>query len=390
MSNELFCEYAYNSLIKDQEELCGDSVEIVNNKRTKIFVLADGLGSGVKASILSTLTAKMLSTMLMNNVDLQESVETVIDTLPVCKERNVAYSTFTILNVKDDKILEIIQYDNPKTLMFRNGKIFLYETKAIMIKNHRCTYAKISLQERDTFIAMSDGCINASSGIVLNLNWNEKTISEFIAPFTGLFFPARSINKILLDEIKNLYCNKPLDDVTAITLYFKEKVKVNLLFGPSKDQDKTKEMLDTFIKQPGIHIVSGGTTSKIVANYLKKTLVPLNKIYDKEIPPISKIEGIDLVTEGVVTMSRVVDNLNNYLQDTPDNPSYFINKDGASLITRILIEKATDINIYCGTAINPAHQNPDLNININIKIHLVRQLQEQLKKINKTVNLKFY
>ena len=116
----------------------------------------------------------------------------------------------------------------------------------------------------------------------------------------------------------------------------------------------------------------------------------LNNTEKTDIPPISKIEGIDLVTEGVVTINRVVEYAKDYLGDNELYEQWYFQKDGASLICQLLFEEATDINFYVGRAINPAHQNPDLPINFNIKMNLVEELTRCLKEMGKRVKLNYF
>ena len=120
--NDLCVDLSYGSLIKHGEELCGDMVQLIRDKNTTVLVLADGLGSGVKANILATLTSKIISTMIAEKMSIEDCVSAVISTLPVCQTRGVAYSTFTIIIVKDNESAKIIQYDNPSVILLRDGK----------------------------------------------------------------------------------------------------------------------------------------------------------------------------------------------------------------------------------------------------------------------------
>ena len=112
--SRLCTDIGYHSLYKYGEELCGDHIEVVEQQETtSVIVLADGLGSGVKANILSTLTSKIISTMMANQLSIEECVSTIASTLPVCQVRKVAYSTFTIIRIVNYEYAEIYQYDNP-------------------------------------------------------------------------------------------------------------------------------------------------------------------------------------------------------------------------------------------------------------------------------------
>ena len=98
--NNLCADIGYKSINHFGEQLCGDHVDVVEQSEdSTVIVLADGLGSGVKASILSTLTSKIISTMMSEGLSLSDCVETIAQTLPICSVRGVAYSTFTIMNI---------------------------------------------------------------------------------------------------------------------------------------------------------------------------------------------------------------------------------------------------------------------------------------------------
>ena len=125
--NDLTCDIGYKSINHAGEQLCGDHVEVVEQEDgSTVIVLADGLGSGVKASILSTLTSKIISTMLAAGLSIEECVETIAATLPVCSVRGVAYSTFTIIRLIRNQTAELIQYDNPQVIVLRNGENWEY------------------------------------------------------------------------------------------------------------------------------------------------------------------------------------------------------------------------------------------------------------------------
>jgi len=164
--NNLCADIGYMSINHVGENLCGDHVEVVEtDENTTVIVLADGLGSGVKASILSTLTSKIISTMIAAGMKLEEAVETIAATLPVCKDRGVAYSTFTIIRITGNERAEIIQYDNPKSILLRNGENYELPVTVSEIGGKKISRSEITLKENDLFIAMSDGVEHAGVGL---------------------------------------------------------------------------------------------------------------------------------------------------------------------------------------------------------------------------------
>jgi hypothetical protein len=389
--NNLCTDFGYASINKFGEQLCGDHVDIVEqNDNSMVLVLADGLGSGVKASILSTLTAKIISTMMANHMSIEDCVTTVASTLPVCEKRGIAYSTFTIIHIIDSSYAEVIQYDNPHVIYLHNGINTEYEMMHLVIGDKNIYQSKIELSPDDVLVAMSDGAVYAGVGKSLNFGWQRKHIIEFLEQNYENSLSAKIIATILLEQCSRLYENIPGDDTTVAAVKIRPRRPLNLLIGPPSNPADVKKMMTLFFVKEGKHIVCGGTTSFLAAQYLKKDIRTELEYNDPDIPPISHVDGIDLVTEGVITIDRVLHYAKNYLQDNNCYYEWSLKEDAASLIARLLFEEATDINFYVGRAINPAHQNPDLPIHFNIKMRLIDELSECLKKMGKRVSVSYF
>ena len=380
--NNLCADIGYKSINHYGEQLCGDHVDVVpQGDDSTVIVLADGLGSGVKASILSTLTSKIISTMMAEGISLEECVSTIAATLPICSVRGVAYSTFTIIHLINNEVAELIQYDNPHVIMFRDNENFDYPKSEMNIDGNKVYKSEISLKEGDIFVAMSDGCPHAGIGIAYNFGWNRDDIIEFLAPLTVNDFTSKTLATILIDEVNRLYGEQPGDDATACVVKIRKRAPMNLLFGPPSNRDDANRMMSLFFSKEGKHIVCGGTTSSIAAKFLHKTVKTSLKFESADVPPIAEIEGVDLVTEGVITINKVLEYAKDYLKDNESYTHWGYKRDGASLICRLLFEEATDINFFVGRAVNPAHQNPNLPINFNIKMNLVEDLSKCLMQM---------
>ena len=389
--NDLCADIGYKSINHFGEQLCGDHVDIVEQSDgSMVIVLADGLGSGVKASILSTLTSKIISTMMAAGLSLEECVATIAATLPVCSVRGVAYSTFTILHLIENQRVELIQYDNPLVIMIRDEKHYDYPTTEMTIGGKKIYKSVISLQENDLFVLMSDGCPHAGIGMAYNFGWKREEIVDFMETIAPVGYTAKTLSTMLVDECDKLYGHQPGDDATACVVRIRKRVPMNLLFGSPANRDDDSRMMSLFFSKEGKHIVCGGTTASVAARYLHKTLRPTMKFEDPEIPPIAELDGVDLVTEGVITINRVVTYAKDYLADNKTYEQWAFKRDGASQIARLLFEEATDINFFVGRAINPAHQNPDLPINFSIKMNLVSELSETLKKMGKRIKVSYF
>ncbi len=389
--NNLCADIGYKSINHYGEQLCGDHVDIVEQSETSpVIVLADGLGSGVKASILSTLTSKIISTMMAEGMALEECVSTIAATLPICSVRGVAYSTFTIIHLIDNEKAELIQYDNPHIIFFRDNKNCEYKAEEMVVGGKTLYKSVIDLRENDIFVAMSDGCPHAGIGTAYNFGWKREDITEFLEPLTYGGFTAKTLATILVDECFRLYGEKPGDDATACVVKIRRREPVNLLFGPPANRDDANRMMSLFFSKEGKHIVCGGTTSTIAAKYLHKEIRTSLVFESADVPPTAEIDGVDLVTEGVITINKVLEYAKDYLKSNESYTDWGYKKDGASLISRMLFEEATDINFFVGRAINPAHQNPELPINFSIKMNLVKELSDCLRQMGKKVKVSYF
>ena len=390
--NDLCADIGYKSINHAGEELCGDHVDVAEQEDgSAVIVLADGLGSGVKASILSTLTSKIISTMMADGLSVEECVSTIAATLPVCSVRGVAYSTFTILHLIRNHTVELIQYDNPHVILIRDEKVTQYPMTEIHIEGKKIYRSSIRLQENDLFIAMSDGCPHAGIGNAYNFGWKREDIAQFMADMSVTGYSAKVLSTMLVDVCNKLYGNRPGDDATACVVRIRRRVPMNILFGPPANRDDCERMMSLFFSKEGKHIICGGTTATIAADYLHKPLdVKIGYEKGSDVPPTARLEGVDLVTEGVITMSKVLTYARNYLQDNESYEKWNYGHDGASRICQLLFEEATDINFYVGRAMNPAHQNPELPINFNIKMNIVEELSVCLKDMGKQIKISYF
>ena len=389
--NDLCADIGYKSVSHVGERLCGDHVDVVEESDSStVIVLADGLGSGVKASILATLTSKIISTMMAAGLSIERCVYTIASTLPVCSVRGVAYSTFTIIHLLNNDVAEIIQYDNPHVILLRNFENYDYPKTEMNIDGKRIFKSVIKLCENDVFIAMSDGCVHAGMGGRYNFGWKREDIIDYMQVLAAGGYTAKNMSTMLVDECEKLYGHEPGDDTTACVVKIRRREPMNILFGPPSNRDDCDRMMSLFFSKEGKHIICGGTTSSIAAKYLGKPLKPSLNFEMDDIPPTAELEGVDLVTEGVITVNRVLEYARDYLGENQHYEHWNYKRDGASLICRLLFEEATDINFYVGRAINPAHQNPDLPITFNIKMNLVQELSACLKKMGKRIKVSYF
>ena len=235
---ELCIEYGYTSLNHYGEELCGDNVASSVNGDYTTLVLADGLGSGVKANILSTLTSKILCTMAANDIDIHECVETLLQTLPVCKERGVAYSTFSIIHVNKEGRGFLFEFDNPQAIYYHGGQCINLDRVALDVCNKKVYRSELNLVDGDVVIIMSDGTIHAGIGMILNFGWERPQIMEHLNAHIRPEMSARATACLFASACNDLYADKPGDDTTVAALKIRKRTDVNIMVGPPVDKEK--------------------------------------------------------------------------------------------------------------------------------------------------------
>ena len=392
---EIKVDMAYKSLNKNEEELCGDKVEILHTDNSHILILADGMGSGVKANILATMTSKILGTMFLRGIPLEECVETIAETLPVCRVRQMAYATFSILQVYDDGTAYLVEFDNPGCIFIRDGEIMKIPEQFRMIDNRRINEYHFKVKLGDAFVLISDGAINAGVGELLNFGWNWDSVAKYAQREYKKTISAMHLAAAISQACDDLYQYRPGDDTTVAVLRIGEKKLVNLMTGPAQCQEDDEGMVTDFMAdENAVKVVCGGTSANIVARVLEKEInVAFTGEIDPNIPPTASIEGIDLVTEGVVTMNRVLKLLEQYTRDDEIDEAFFIELDkpnGASMLAKRLIEQCTDLHLFVGKAVNAAYQNTELPFQLGVRQKLVDQIEDVLKRLGKGVSVRYY
>ena len=386
-------DVAWKSLNKYKEELCGDKVEIVKTKDSDIVVLADGMGSGVKANILSTLTSKILATMLYEGAGIEACVDTIAKTLPICQERKVAYATFSILQIFHNGEAYLVEYDNPDCVFIRDGKIIKYPYETREIEGKKVHEYRFKVQKNDCFVLMSDGVIYAGAGEILDLQvWTWENMAEYTLKCTKETLSASRLAALLSKACDDLYIQKPGDDTTVAVARVIERRVVNIFTGPPKDKEDDEKLMHEFMHMEGIKVVSGGTSANIAARILNKNIITKVDHANPDVPPMATIEGLDLVTEGVLTLGKTLKLLKRYENDEFD-VEFFDELDannGASKLAKLIIEECTELNLFVGTAMNEAHQNSDLTFDLSMRMNLVEQLKSVSEKMGKKVEVKYY
>ena len=387
MIGEIPIDFGKVSLNKKKEKICGDYYTIITEPESAVLVLSDGLGSGVKANILATLTAKMLSIMIAGKVAIRTAVKAVADTLPVCSVRNLAYATFTVMVVQENEIC-LLQYDNPDAILLRNGKSIDYRRDIQMFGEKEIYQSYFQFQEGDLLILMSDGVTNAGMGKTTYGGWGREEVVKFCEQRWREEISAQEMASAIGNAGLDLNLDETDDDLTVLVMKGMKKKAVNIMVGPPADREDDRSYFETFFQKEGMHVVCGGTTAKLVADYLHTKVINIPDSGSEDVPAMSEIKGIDLVTEGLLTLQKLME----YYEDFSEDRLYFNRlikkKDGAAELFRILFTEATEINFFFGNALNENYTA--LHIDREKKKELALELIDNLEAEGKKVKICFW
>ncbi|MDD2413737.1 MAG: PP2C family protein-serine/threonine phosphatase [Eubacteriaceae bacterium] len=385
----LFLDIAQDSINKKNEELCGDNVEIRQNDESTTILLADGLGSGVKANILATMTSTIAATMLEDKLSITDVVETLEATLPECQVRKLAYSTFTIVQIfKQTREVYIVEFDNPPLVYIRDGEILELPRKPLRFKGKDIFETSLKIEEGDIIGFFSDGVIHAGVGNLIDFGWQwEEAADYFLArAYDETMMTSKDISMKMIDICNDLYDGQPGDDTTCVVVRAEEHRYVTLFSGPPLDRTKDSMIKEIFDEAKGKKVVCGGTASNIVSReYGEEINIDLSTM-SQEVPPVGSMPSIDLITEGVITIQETVRIIREYIDKREGNKA-FKGNNGAEILADTLVNYATHIDFILGNSINPAHQNPDFPDALTSKWKITQELINLLKELNKAVNI---
>lgn len=361
------------------------------NEDRVITVLSDGLGSGIKANVLATLTGSMTLRFVENDVDIRRTAEIVMKTLPVCKERKISYSTFTIVDIDGERVARIIEYDNPAVILVRGGECLALDCAPLELKSDdgrkkTIRYSEFVAQAEDRLVVYSDGVSQSGMGTAnYPLGWSEKGVREYIRRLVAEQ-PTLSARELAQTVVRKGWSNdsyKAMDDITCGVIYFRKPRSLLVMSGPPYVAGSDKELAGIARSFDGAKVVCGGTTANILARELdRKVRVDLDS-RDPEIPPCSAMEGFDLVTEGILTLGKVSEMLE--AGTTSDYPR----RNAATKLLDKLIDSDV-IRFVVGTRINEAHQDPNMPVELEIRRNVVKKIARLLEeKYLKEVSLEF-
>ena len=382
----LAAEVGIARLSKFREELCGDATDIVKGISSTTVVLSDGLGSGVKANILATLTTRIASGLLKRNVAIDHVFSTIADTLPTCQVRGLAYSTLAVAQISTEGQARLFEYDSPETMIFREDKLMEIPRRPREIGGLSINELSFEVKEHDVLIMVSDGVLHAGVGALFDLGLGRSGLVDYLPPPCSSRLNAEQLANRVIHLAQACYLSKPGDDCTAVVIKIRKPQVVTVLTGPAQSQELDEKMVRDFLVVPNTaRVVCGGTTAQIVSRITGKEIETSLDYLDPRVPPIAKISGVDLTTEGILTLNRCYE----ILRSAMEGDELPLSEDGATLLAKRLWN-AEHVNFMIGRGMNPAQANLEQLVHLAPRNHVIDKLAKLLVKRNIKVQTQYY
>lgn len=384
MSTGNYFEIEYKTLHKEGQQICGDVVmhkRIPEENRT-IVVLSDGLGSGVKANILATMTASMLINFTKVNTSLMHTVKTIMKSLPVDSVRQISYATFTLLDIHDDGRISMVEFGNPSAIIIRDKKTLSLIKNEMFVEaksfaSPQCIFTSdFCLEKGDLVIICSDGVSQSGLGNTsLPKGWHVELMQEYVQNYLDKIteITARNVRDVILKKAMLNDDNELKDDTSCCVVYMREPRKMMLVTGPPFDADNDELLAAKLAEFEGVKAVCGGSTAQIIAREWKQQLRAVPLRHSSGMPAKSLLDGIDLVTEGILTIGK----LQSLLEKTETLETEI--ESPAAELARLFSEN-DDITFVVGTRVNEAHQDPTLPVELEIRRNVVKSIAQLLRE----------
>ena len=342
-------EIITEQISKKSDKPNGDVFATVRDKSSTIHILCDGVGSGIKANIAATMTVARFNELIRGGFSLRQAIECIVKTMEEARLKDLPCAFLTVVRVLTNGVTSIISYEMPDSLFVANRYSSILKSFCQTYDQGIIAESDCSLNIGEGIIVLSDGITNAGMGKGLPLGWTIEGVNKFVNERLASGKNIKDLPKLIIREAKKIWKNKIEDDCSVSFIYCRKGRVINLFSGPPSDDEMDTIVVNKFLSNEGLKIVCGASTAKIVARVIGKELVINPNFKSMIAPPNYEIEGIDLVTEGAVTL--------NQLYNVWDEDFEKMEKDSPVTDLYALINVADRVNIYAGKSKNPANDD---------------------------------
>lgn len=380
-AEENFIEVDYCQRAKHGQMISGDVFlsEKVKEEGRIVSVLSDGLGSGVKASVLATMTATMALKFATSPMDIRKSAEIIMDTLPVCSVRKISYSTFTVVDMARRGTTRIIEHGNPSFLLIRPGSQTRIDRSEVRLERWRervISYSSFDAMREDRIVFFSDGISQAGMGDARTpIGWGISNVEAYVREQIVRHpqISARDLSRALVSRAEEIDGSTAKDDISCGVVYVRSPRQLLVMTGAPFNRVHDEDLARMADKTTGRKAICGGTTANIISRLLQRSIdIDLHQPRDSRVPPTARMQGFDLVTEGILTLGEVLRLLEEGCAPEELKPN------AAVRLLRLLLDSDV-VRFAVGTRINEAHQDPNIPVDLDLRRNIVKRVARALE-----------
>ena len=395
MADDLFIEMEASQFTKTGQAACGDDVrfETIERENRHLVALSDGLGSGVKAHVLATMTTSMAIRFLASNIPTLEAAEIIMDSLPVCEVRKIGYATFSLFDFRLGGRARITEMGNPGYIHLRGVEEVKPLVDETVVSEHwpdrEVRECEADFQCGDRVIMCSDGVTQSGLGVRkdMKFGWRRSGVMKF-AQTEIAQNPEVSAHDLAAAIAREALLITPggcKDDITCCVVYLRHPRIMRILTGPPFYREHDSEYARQALLGPDHVVVCGGTSANILERELgvKVKLNLADMRSSGGLPPVGRMEGIGIATEGILTLGRVLGALEEK-RPTEHEPAAV-----RAIIDRMM--RHDRIEFVIGTKVNESHQDPNIPQDLELRRSVIRRMATALERnYRKQVKIDFY
>lgn len=327
--------------------VCGDSVTSFRTPESTVILLTDGIGSGIKANIYASMASARLEKLLEAGFSLRRAFSSLVNTMHESRGTDMPYAVFTVARILNNGEATILAYEMPEAIFVGRHSASVLQRRNFTLEREVISESNLFLEPGEGLLMFSDGITLAGIGGKTRLGWSSSEVCRFVKDCMVAGEKKQKLYQKVHQQARELWGTPCGDDCTVVSAFCRPGKVVSILTGPPAEKGDDQKTVESFLALPGIKIVSGATTAQIVARHLKKELKINHTDTSLIAPPGYSIEGIDLVTEGAVTLNQLYNILD-------ADPIYF---EPESSVTRLYdaIIDADRVNFIVGTTQNIGH-----------------------------------
>ncbi len=376
----LFIEVDHVQLPCHGENLAGDVVlaRKLDGERRVLSVLADGLSSGVEAAVLASVTASMALEYVLWHIDTERACALLLDSLPVEPVRAISYSTFTVVDACTDGHIRVFEHGNPPFLLMRDGVAVEVPRRTVQCGRWGKRALQVSefvAREGDRIVCFSDGVTQSGMGSEeMPLGWGELRGQAWLERRMAQHpdISARRLCDLVVESALANDGGEAGDDISCAVIAFRQPRRLSVITGPPYEASRDGEFA-RLVEVPGARkVICGGTTSNIIARELRRDVAMDLSSHDRDVPVCSYMAGVELVTEGCLTLGRLAE----YLEAGGGPPG---RTNAATRLMELLLDSDI-IDFQVGTRVNEAHQDPSLPVELDIRRNVIKRLAGLLEE----------